>query len=207
MGNIDNMIKWMTDRQGKVTYSQSSRLGPNSYDCSSAVYFSLVAGGFLPAGSMGWTGTLATTLPTIARSITRAECKRGDIFLSKSQANNGHTGIFWDNSQIIHCSSGKNGIYITPASGGWMGPAPTNYYRLNNTETNKPKKGGDIMLLFRPENELTVYWLVGNRYVGMKSEEDLKLVKALMQQAGFDTHIHTSLAQSAYLKKLATEVK
>lgn len=56
--NIEQMIKWMTDREGKVTYSMTSRLGPKSYDCSSAVFFSMIAGGFLPVGSMGNTETL-----------------------------------------------------------------------------------------------------------------------------------------------------
>lgn len=34
----ESMIKWMQDRLGKVTYSMTRRLGPNSYDCSSAVF-------------------------------------------------------------------------------------------------------------------------------------------------------------------------
>ncbi len=44
--NIEQMIKWMTNREGKVTYSMTNRLGPKSYDCSSAVFFSMIAGGF-----------------------------------------------------------------------------------------------------------------------------------------------------------------
>ncbi|WP_269116844.1 peptidoglycan amidohydrolase family protein [Enterococcus casseliflavus] len=68
MGSIDNMIQWFKDREGKVTYSMSDRLGPSSYDCSSAVYYSLISGGFLPVGSMGWTGTLHDiALPSIAK--------------------------------------------------------------------------------------------------------------------------------------------
>ncbi len=52
------MIKWMQARKGKVTYDMYHRLGPNSYDCSSAVFYSMIAGGFLPSGSMGNTETL-----------------------------------------------------------------------------------------------------------------------------------------------------
>lgn len=70
MGSINNMIQWFKDREGKVNYSQDGRLGPNSYDCSSAVYFALIAGGFIPVGSMGWTGSLHdTTLPPIAKKF------------------------------------------------------------------------------------------------------------------------------------------
>lgn len=50
---IDLMIQWMNERKGKVTYSMTNRYGPNSYDCSSAVYYALVFAGFLNAGSMG----------------------------------------------------------------------------------------------------------------------------------------------------------
>lgn len=122
MGDINKMIQWMKDREGKVTYSQGNRGGPNSYDCSSAVYFALIAGGFIPSGSMGWTGSLHdTTLPPISTKIARSECRKGDIFLSKYWANDGHTGIFIDNQTIIHCSYGRNGIYTTPAAGGSWG--------------------------------------------------------------------------------------
>lgn len=36
--SIENMISWMTSKEGRVNYSMISRLGPNSYDCSSAVF-------------------------------------------------------------------------------------------------------------------------------------------------------------------------
>ncbi|MGF1931541.1 hypothetical protein HED39_10585 [Enterococcus casseliflavus] len=139
MGSINNMIQWFKDREGKVSYSQSGRLGPNSYDCSSAVYFALAEGGFISFGSMGWTGSLHdTTLPSIAKKISREECRRGDIFLSKYWANDGHTGVFLDNATIIHCNAFDNNIRTTVADGR-MGPVPTEYYRLNNADDeNKP---------------------------------------------------------------------
>ena len=52
MPSHDASIQWFEARKGKVVYSMSARLGPNSYDCSSAVYLSLIAGGFLPSGTM-----------------------------------------------------------------------------------------------------------------------------------------------------------
>src|SRR5699024_7779051 len=51
-GNIEALIKWFEDRRGKVRYSMSYlRTGPNYYDCSSAVFSALIAGGFRPPGS------------------------------------------------------------------------------------------------------------------------------------------------------------
>jgi len=166
MGDINKMIQWMKDREGKVTYSQTNRLGPQSYDCSSAVYFSLAAGGFIPSGSMGWTLTLHDmTLPPITKKISRSECKRGDIFLSKYWANEGHTGIFIDNSTIIHCSYGRNGIYTTPAAGGYMGEEPIEYYRLNNTGGSGESSGlsGDIQAPCFIEMNNGISWFDGKK--------------------------------------------
>ena len=50
MSSVENMIAWMQARKGKVTYSMTSRTGSNSYDCSSSVFFSMIASGFLSAG-------------------------------------------------------------------------------------------------------------------------------------------------------------
>lgn len=121
MPSIENMIKWMSDRQGKVTYSMNSRLGPNSYDCSSAVYFALIAGGFLPADTMGNTDSLFghleangwKQLPEVNGYI---DAQRGDIFIwgarGASGGAAGHTGIFTDKDNIIHCNYGYNGITV-----------------------------------------------------------------------------------------------
>ena len=49
--NTEQAIAWMDARRGNVTYSMASRLGPNSYDCSSSVYFALRSAG---ASDHGW---------------------------------------------------------------------------------------------------------------------------------------------------------
>ena len=41
--NMEQAIAWMEARRGKVTYSMDFRNGPNSYDCSSAVYYALLS--------------------------------------------------------------------------------------------------------------------------------------------------------------------
>ncbi|WP_276567613.1 peptidoglycan amidohydrolase family protein, partial [Streptococcus ruminantium] len=48
--NIETSIRWMSSRAGKVSYSMDHRNGPDSYDCSSAVYYALTAGGAISAG-------------------------------------------------------------------------------------------------------------------------------------------------------------
>lgn len=113
--SIENMISWMTSKEGRVNYSMISRLGPNSYDCSSAVFFAMIAGGFLPAGSMGNTETLFAMNGTVLKKISRAEVRRGDIFIAgtpgASHGSEGHTGIFLSNKSFIHCSYYWNGIH------------------------------------------------------------------------------------------------
>lgn len=141
LASIENMIKWFKDREGKVTYSMNSRLGPNSYDCSSAVYFSLIAGGFLPSGTgIGNTDSLFALEGSLLTAVSRSSVKRGDIFVAGYKGSSGgaagHTGVFLDNQNIIHCNYTKNGISTTPAEG-WMGDysgLPVYFYRLKGAD-------------------------------------------------------------------------
>lgn len=48
MGNIEKMLDFATNKWHKVGYSMTDRLGPKNYDCSSFVFYALIAGGFLP---------------------------------------------------------------------------------------------------------------------------------------------------------------
>lgn len=113
MGNHNTSIQWFEARLGKVYYSMGARLGPNSYDCSSAIYFSLVAGGFFGSGAMGNTETLFNDLERIGWKQT-ASPKRGDVFVwgvrGASDGAGGHTGMFYDNQNVIHCNYAANGI-------------------------------------------------------------------------------------------------
>ena len=49
--NIEDAIAWMREREGQVYYSMEDRDGPDSYDCSSSVYYALRSAG---ASSAGW---------------------------------------------------------------------------------------------------------------------------------------------------------
>jgi len=151
MPDINTMLKWMSDRADKVTYSMTNRLGPNSYDCSSAVYYALIAGGFLPQGTaIGNTETLFNDLekngwrqvqPNSDGSIT---AKRGNIFIWGNRGYTlgpaGHTGIFTnDKDQIIHCNYGYNGISVNDHDTIWAyngKPAVTVYEYVGTGKTN-----------------------------------------------------------------------
>lgn len=134
MGSIENMIKWMTDRQGKVTYSMRQRTGPNSYDCSSAVSYAMKAGGFYDFSYPGSTETLFALNGTILKKISRSECQRGDLFIAGtpgfSLGSGGHTGIFLDNKRFIHCNYTANGISVN-SSDAYMGTRlQHHFYRI-----------------------------------------------------------------------------
>lgn len=139
MADKEKMIQWFQDRRGKVTYSMTNRMGPNSYDCSSSVFFGLIAGGFLKQGTMGNTETLFSYEGTLLTEISRSEVQRGDIFISgtkgTSSGSGGHTGVFLSNTEFIHCSYINNGIAVN-SDDSYMGTRLThNFYRLKDTST------------------------------------------------------------------------
>lgn len=119
---MDKAIEWFEQRQGKVTYSMINRNGLNSYDCSSAIYHSLIYAGILPAGfRIGNTETMFVDLPKFGFQRIEADAngyiptQRGDIFIWGKQGYtsgaNGHCGVYLDSDNIIHCNYAYNGIH------------------------------------------------------------------------------------------------
>lgn len=111
---LNQAIKWYRDHQGKVTYSMTNRFGPGSYDCSSSLYNALVYAGVFSKGKMGTTATLASDLKAKGWVKTTSPVK-GDIFVwTAGQGGHkfGHTGMFINQNQIIHCNAGANGISV-----------------------------------------------------------------------------------------------
>ncbi|MGM0175670.1 peptidoglycan amidohydrolase family protein [Enterococcus sp. DIV0800] len=153
MGNLEVMIQWMMERLGKVTYSMTYRTGPKSYDCSSAVSYAMQAAGFYKFSYPGSTETLFSLNGTILKKITRAECRRGDIFVAgtpgHSLGSGGHTGIFLDNRRFIHCNYSRNGISID-SNDAYMGSRlQHHFYRIVATGTqpsNAPQQPQKIVL-------------------------------------------------------------
>lgn len=120
---MDKAIEWFAQRQGRVSYSMNYRNGPSSYDCSSSIYHALIYAGILPQGfRIGNTETMFVDLPKFGFQRIEADIngyiptQRGDIFIWGKQGYtngaDGHTGIFIDQNNIIHCAYGYNGIHI-----------------------------------------------------------------------------------------------
>ncbi|HEL1946020.1 TPA: glucosaminidase domain-containing protein [Streptococcus suis] len=147
--NTETAIAWMSARQGKVSYSMDYRDGPNSYDCSSSVYYALRSAG---ASSAGWAVNteyehdwLIKNGYILIAENTDWDAKRGDIFIwgrrGQSAGAGGHTGIFIDPDNIIHCNYARNGITVdnynqTAAASGWM---YCYVYRLANQTSTSGK--------------------------------------------------------------------
>ena len=119
---MDKVIEWFEQRQGRVSYSMINRNGASSYDCSSSIYHALIYAGILPQGfRIGNTETEFVDLPKFGFQRIEADSngyiptQRGDIFIWGKQGQTsgagGHTGIYLDNDNIIHCSYGYNGIH------------------------------------------------------------------------------------------------
>lgn len=123
---MDTMIQWMKDKKGNVSYSMTNRNGPHSYDCSSAVYYALISAGFLPNGYIGNTETLFSHLEQYGwkQVLSDDTYLPGDIFIwgqrGASSGSAGHTGIFINSSEIIHCNYTANGISIDPYKETWI---------------------------------------------------------------------------------------
>lgn len=135
-GKLDPFINWFQARKGKVRYSMNARLGPNSYDCSSAVHFAAKHAGLLPSNHyIGSTETLFAMKGKYLDEISRADIRFGDIFVAGRQGASGgaggHTGAVIDKNNIIHCSY-RRGIAITPINGYTGGP-PVRWFRWRNS--------------------------------------------------------------------------
>lgn len=111
---IEKALAWFYARKGQVYYSMENRNGPNSYDCSSSVYYALKEAGILP--SSYWIGNTDTLFDALEKNgwvklpldaNGNADTQRGDIFIWGIRGNSGgalgHTGIFSSPDNILNC--------------------------------------------------------------------------------------------------------
>ena len=151
--NIETAIAWMKARQGRVSYSMEERDGDDSYDCSSSVYYALRSAG---AVSAGWAVNtenehdwLIKNGYTLISENTPFDAQRGDVFIwgrkGASAGAGGHTGIFIDSDNIIHCNYRYDGISVNDHDDIWLYAGRPYYYiyRLTNpnAQPEPPKKG------------------------------------------------------------------
>lgn len=142
--NTETAIAWMSARKGKVSYSMDYRNGPDSYDCSSSIYYAFMEAG---AVSAGWAVNteyehqwLMDNGYTLIAENTPWDAQRGDVFIwgrrGYSSGAGGHTGIFIDENNIIHCNYRFDGITVNDHDDIWMyAGRPYFYvYRLTNPD-------------------------------------------------------------------------
>jgi len=175
--NVNQAIQHMVELKNKgVTYSmEGSRTGADgTADCSGAVYASLRAAGGTDFGYVPNTETLHAYLVQNNFSIVYEEApvyypKKGDVFIwgkkGESAGANGHTGIFYDDSEtIIHCNAYANGISINNVDDFYkMVGQPYYYvYRYNQPSPTPKRRFG-----YRVD-DLQVYngvWQIRNNYL------------------------------------------
>lgn len=151
--DTEKAIAWMGLKEGRVSYSMDYRNGPDSYDCSSAICSALIYAG---ASNPGWLlnteymhdWLVQNGYQLIAENADWASL-RGDVFIwgirGQSAGAGGHTGIFIDPDNIIHCNYARNNITIdnynqTAAASGWM---YSYVYRYSGSQTQPTNKSID----------------------------------------------------------------
>ena len=120
MASVEKMIDFAISKVNRVSYSIAypARLGPSFYDCSSFVYYSLIAGGFLPKGTSisNTEGLFRLNGQALREIYSFDKVRRGDIFIrgyeGYSAGGYGHTGIFLDQKRIIHCNFSYGSVTI-----------------------------------------------------------------------------------------------
>lgn len=148
--DIEKGVAWMQARKGRVSYSMDFRDGPDSYDCSSSMYYALRSAG---ASSAGWAvnteyqhAWLIENGYELISENTPWDAKRGDIFIwgrkGASAGAGGHTGMFIDSDNIIHCNYAYDGISINDHDERWYYAGQPYYYiyRLTNANAQPAEK-------------------------------------------------------------------
>ena len=186
---LKKLVGWFESRKGKVRYSMYSRMGPNSYDCSSAVHFAAKHAGLIPKNHfIGNTESMFKWKNKYVTEISRNDIRYGDIFISgregASSGAAGHTGVVYDKNRIIHCSYGRNGIALTPING-YIGGPPTRWFRFKNTEPVTQTKGSNKA--YWTNNDLTKHDL-GFNLPGLSASQINNWIKASNPKSAFKGH-------------------
>lgn len=171
---MEAALSWFYAREGRVSYSMDMRLrqGPDYYDCSSAVYSALIAAGILSSGTrLGNTESMFDELPQHGfEKLTAGPegylTRRGDVFIwgdkGTSTGGAGHTGIFVNEDDIIHCNFGYNNITVNNHNLIWSanGGPSLHIYRYKGSETNQ---GDWLSMATKEEVEAVVRKVLNER--------------------------------------------
>lgn len=154
---VETAINWFWQRRkggpAPVTYSMSYRCGPHSWDCSSALDQAFTEAGLWPADGPDNTDSLHADFEKMGwqRVAPNAQGSydvgRGYAFIwgvrGASGGAFGHTGIFVDSENIIHCSWGYNGITVNNHDEIWVanGRPAVYFYRPPQVPTGSNDLG------------------------------------------------------------------
>jgi hypothetical protein len=190
---MEKAIQWFEAREDKVFYSMIQRDGQKradgklGYDCSSSEYYALIEAGLLPKGTkIGNTDSLFNDLEKngwlkVEEREGKIDAKRGDIFIwgvrGASSGSFGHTGMFVNENDIIHCSYAYDGIAVSNHD--WL-------YALNGNPANTIYRyvGKKQASLVNATAKLADQVLeVGSKvqFKGTYRVDDLKLINGIWQ--------------------------
>ena len=154
---VQEALNWMDKHhrhKGNYPYSMRQRYGNPGFDCSSAVYYALKAGGAIPQDMpIGNTETLFKLKGKYLDEIYNyKDVRAGDIFIRGGEGTSagagGHTGMFYKKDGIIHSNYSNNGISYNDNSS-YIG-----YFldrrRSNNERYFRPRYGGSSSLDIAP---------------------------------------------------------
>lgn len=120
---VKEALDWMDKhhRSKGYHYSMTTRYGNPNFDCSSSVYYALIAGGVLPKGTtIGNTETLFKLKGTYLDEVySYKDVRPGDIFIRGGEGTSagagGHTGMFYKKDGIVHSNYTNDGISYNDA--------------------------------------------------------------------------------------------
>ena len=156
--NIDAAIAYMYQLQGAgVTYSMyGSRTGSDgTADCSGAVYAALRAGGMPSAGYVLNTESMhAWLLANGWKQVANDSdwnAQRGDVFIwgkiGESGGAGGHTGIFIDGQNIIHCNYAHDGVSVNNHDAYWVADGRPYFYAYRYEGMQTPVQPTDYNVI------------------------------------------------------------
>ena len=144
---VQKVLDWFKARENKTFYSMTDRNGPNSYDCSSAVYYALINAGYLNRNTwIGNTDSMFAMEGGLLLPIPESQVRAGDIFISGYKYNSsgaaGHTGVAINNKEIYHSTYNNKYFYdgiVRSQTEGRTGSSsrPLYWYRLNENYRRK----------------------------------------------------------------------
>lgn len=120
---VKEALDWMDKhhRSKGYHYSMATRYGNPDFDCSSSVYYALIAGGLLPKWTtIGNTETLFKLKGKYLDEIyDYKDVRPGDIFIRGGEGTSagagGHTGMFYKKDGIVHSNYTNDGISYNDA--------------------------------------------------------------------------------------------